>query len=201
MRSLSSPAPEMTSPYGESGVQSTVMEEWLPVIGYEGYYSVSTLGRVRRDAPTKYRGGISYPGRVLRTYQTQYNGNKYRIVSLCTGKGWKMGKVHRMVAIAFLGPPQPGMCVNHKNGDKGDNRIQNLEWVTLVENCRHAVDTGLTSHGEKNKMAMLSASQVRTIRQLYGTGNATQRALAKTFRTSQTCIWSIIHRRTWKRLG
>ncbi|KKL24932.1 hypothetical protein LCGC14_2410390 [marine sediment metagenome] len=200
MRSLSSPALEIPSPYTKSGIQSMVMEDWLPVAGYEGFYSVSTLGRVRRDAPTKYRGGISYPGRVLRTYQTQYNSNKYRIVSLCTGKGWRIGKVHRMVAIAFLGPPLPGMCVNHKNGDKWDNRVQNLEWVTLVENCRHAVAAGLTMYGEKNKMARLSAAQVRTIRQSYRTGNTTQRALAQTFRTSQACIWSIIHRRTWKRL-
>ena len=200
MGGLSSPPQEIASPYAKSGVQCRVMEEWLPVVGHEGYYSVSTLGRVRRDAPTKYRGGISYPGRVLRTYQTQYNGNKYRIVSLCTGKGWRIGKVHRMVAIAFLGPPQLGMCVNHKNGDKGDNRVQNLEWITLVENCRHAVAIGSTLHGEKNKMAKLSASQVRTIRQLYGIGDTTQRALAKTFCTSQACIWSIIHWRTWKRL-
>jgi hypothetical protein len=101
-------------------------ERWLPVKGYEGVYSVSDLGRVRRDAPN--RNGKP----PMCSYG--YNVNGYRQIMIRKVCHY----LHRLVAQAFLGdPPTPRHEVNHKNGNRTDNRVANLEWVTHSENVRH----------------------------------------------------------------
>jgi hypothetical protein len=105
-------------------------ERWLPVCGYEGLYDVSTEGRVRNGL----RG-------TMLSLQPTPKG--YLRVSLSRVGVSRNHMVHRLVARAFVSNDSDKPEVNHKDGDKVNNRATNLEWVTESENLIHAYDTGL----------------------------------------------------------
>lgn len=117
---------------------------YSPVLNYEGLYEVSTLGTVRSlDRSTLGRDGTIYPfkGKVL--HPSPNKQVEYLQVSL-----WKYGQgvshyVHRLVAEAHIPNPLELPEVNHKNGDRFNNQISNLEWVNSSGNSQHAADTGL----------------------------------------------------------
>lgn len=117
--------------------------------------------------------------------------------------------VHRLVAEAFLGQCPSGIEVNHKNGKRSDNRIENLEYVTRRENLRHAIDAGLwipkcrippekALHiGEKNGRSKLTEEDVRSMRIAHSGGEAT-RLLARRFDVSKSTVWNIVSLRKWR---
>lgn len=111
-------------------------EIWACVQGHPNY-EVSTKGRVRRNIKSLIVGGVSYPGMVLRPFR---NTKGYLQVSV--GKRSRM-TVHRLVANTFIYNPQNKEEINHINGRKEDNRVENLEWCTQRENLDHAIATGL----------------------------------------------------------
>lgn len=101
-----------------------MIEEWRPVIGYEGLYEVSSYGRVRsvdRYVKTCYGSYRLHKGKVL---SPGIRPDGYLVVSL----QYKMFRVHRIVAEAFLPNPDNLPQVNHKDEDKSNNRVDNLEW-------------------------------------------------------------------------
>lgn len=105
--------------------------------------------------------------------------------------------IHRLVAEAFI--PNPGKLpeVNHKNGDKADNRAENLEWVSPKGNMKHAVESGLMSRkGENHKMVKLTEADVIAIRGSLLTGNA----LAEKYSVSIGLISMIINNKRWKHI-
>jgi hypothetical protein len=127
------------------------------------------------------------------------NGHGYLAV------GWKEGgrvqgeRVHRLVWEVVHGPIQEGMQINHKNGDKTDNRLLNLELVTRLENMRHAYGTGLVrSDGESNPRAKLREDQVAEIRKFHADGVSAYR-LAKQYGVGQTTIKNIVRGHRWAR--
>lgn len=111
------------------------MEKWKDVIGYEGKYQVSNLGRVRSlnhitvDSLGRTR---THCGKIKSVNQ---NRNGYLQVHLLHQK---LVSVHRLVAESFIPNPRCLKDVNHKNGIKTDNRVENLEWVSRSENIQHA---------------------------------------------------------------
>jgi hypothetical protein len=109
--------------------------------------------------------------------------------------------VHRVVAATFIGPCPKGLEVNHKNGNRLDNRAQNLEYVTRSENMRHAHTFSTRKHtslrGNKVRNAKLSETKVRAIRKLLLAGK-TQTELANEFGVVKQVIWSIAHNKWWK---
>lgn len=117
-------------------------EIWKPVSGYEGFYEVSNLGRVKslpRWVNTA-NGGKQYrPGKVLKP---QFNGAYYH-VRLSVHHKIKIFLVHRLVAKSFIAPIEGKPWVNHINGIKTDNEVWNLEWSNVSENTKHAFRTGL----------------------------------------------------------
>lgn len=112
-------------------------EEWRPINGYEGWYEVSNCGRVRSlDRTIAYKDGHvhEYKGRLLKS-GTDRDG--YLLVSLHKNGKVKAGKVHRLVAQAFIPNPDKLPQVNHKNENKQDNRVSNLEWCSAKYNINY----------------------------------------------------------------
>ena len=129
-------------------------EQWKDIKGYEGIYQVSTLGRVRRLAGgiETERGNRYLPGRMKKAVLV----DGYLYYSLYINDVEERCAAHRLVAAAFIPNPENKPHINHLNGDKTDNRAENLEWCTRSENMRHALATGLWKQydrqGEKNPM-------------------------------------------------
>ena len=98
------------------------METWKDIPGWEGLYQVSNLGRI-----------LSIRVRELKPYKAR----GYKVATLHSGDRYKRAGVHRFVAQAFLQNPEGKEQVNHKNGDRADNRRENLEWATCQENNLH----------------------------------------------------------------
>lgn len=121
------------------------MEIWKDIPGYEGIYQASTLGNIR-TADGKTTSNKRYPIRRWKSRILKAKSNSYK-----TGKRvslWKDGKprdwlIARLVAITFLGNPQELFTVNHKDGDRMNNCVDNLEWLSSADNIRHGFSSGL----------------------------------------------------------
>jgi hypothetical protein len=180
-------------------------EEWKPVVGFEGAYEVSSMGRVRsldrlvRCGPDG-KGQRHIKGRLLKPRD---DGHGYFALDLrAAGQGTKRFpvKVYRLVATAFLGAaPSPDHDANHINGIKTDCRSSNLEWATHAQNMAHAGELGLVRHGETCHLSKLTDEQVIRLRYLYQQGD-TLTALATMFNITPPTVWSIVNGKTWKHL-
>ena len=157
-------------------------EEWRPVLGFEEIYEVANTGKIRRIKtgcilkPSRYKG---YPILCL-----NYSGKQY-------GR-----RLHRVVAQAFIPNPFNLPDVNHKNGIKDDNQSSNLEWMTKLDNTKHARMNDLWCLGEQHHSHKLTWEQVTEIRTRFIKGNG--RKLAKEFGVGQTAISKIVTFKTWK---
>lgn len=166
-------------------------EIWKDVVGYEGLYEVSSLGRVR----TNYSSARLKKGECL----SGGNTRGYRTVILCKDGKKNAMLVHRIVAFAFLGEPPDchRPTVNHKNMEKADNRPENLEWLSQADNCRHAAPKVPRLRGEGMPVHKLTEEDVRAIRARYIPHVVTLDQLADEYGVSNPTIHAIIHRRKW----
>lgn len=121
----------------------------------------------------------------------QINGTGYYRVSI----GGKLCFIHRLVAKLYIPNPENKPQVNHKDGNKLNNNVDNLEWVTNKENTIHAIKTGLQPIEEKSKVAKLKRSQVQFIK---SHDEMTRKELADLFNISENTISDIRNGRTWK---
>ncbi len=164
-------------------------EEWRPVPGYVGTYSVSSRGRVRSSQRRGTRGKVLSPSP---------SGKGYLSVCLSTPSGGVVRRyVHRLLLFAFTGPCPPGMECRHLNGIRTDNHRTNLEWGTKKQNADDRRLHGTHQHGSRCPAAKLTEDDVREIRRAY-CGAATQLDLAIGFDVSQSAISLIVNFKTWK---
>ena len=131
-------------------------EIWKDIEGYEGLYKVSNLGNVKSldRMVERFNNKVVIKG-IMLVQSLDHRG--YPLVNLHRdGKG-KTTRVHRIVAQNFIDNPLNNKTVNHKNGNKLDNRVENLEWMTYKENSQHSFRTGLRTNSYVNrKVLMLS---------------------------------------------
>ena len=165
-------------------------EEWCEIDGYNGRYQVSNLGRVK-----------SFFDKEARILKANKVAEGYLRVSLRKDSMAKNHYVHRLVAKAFIPNPGNKPQVNHIDGDKTNNRVENLEWMTGEENINHAFKLGLSKipRGSKNPSSKLTPDQVREIRRIYVKGSYKFGvvALAKRFKVSQETIRDIVKGRSY----
>jgi len=118
-------------------------EIWKDVPGYEGYYKVSNLGNVKsldRIVPHPRWGRQFWKGRIIKSSLDKYG---YPRLSLRKYNKAKFFTIHRLVAVSFIPNLENKPQVNHRDGNKTNNNVINLEWVSEKENVNHAYDTGL----------------------------------------------------------
>lgn len=124
----------------------------------------------------------------------------YLYVGLYTNTKRCFIPIHRLVAIQFLPNPENKCCVNHKDGDKENNNVNNLEWVTMSENMKHAYKNELVKipglKGEKHGRSKLSNDNIRQIREHYYFKRYTQKELSLIYDVTQSHISDIINNKT-----
>ena len=177
-------------------------EEWIDLEGSRETYQISNLGNVRRASRVGARG------RIIKSHEMaqSLNSNGYIRVSLATkdGSGYKF--VHRLVAELFIPNPDNKPFVNHIDGNKCNNRADNLEWCTKSENERHAWNMGLhrisdnRPRGERHGMRKLSQNDVDDIRKSHIRRDQERGSsgLAKKYGVTPQTITDIVNGRSWK---
>ena len=146
--------------------------KWFDIKGYEGLYQINKNGEVR-SLPhyTKFKNGTSYHnGKLLKLHD---NGKGYLKVDLCKDGKQKRFFIHRLVAGTFIENPNNYPQVNHINGNKKDNRVENLEWVSASTNVKHAVSMGLFHITEdKNLWKLTEEDALETLNNAILEGNS-----------------------------
>jgi hypothetical protein len=139
----------------------------------------------------------SQTGRIKELKSTLDTSNYKRLNIRCDNGKVKRYLVHRLVAICFLPNPENLLEVNHKNGDKLDNRVCNLEWVTRHQNMQHAFDSGLnTNLGSNNGKAILDEKQAIEIYKCLFEGQL-EKDLALRFNVNKGVIKKIKYKTSW----
>lgn len=175
------------------------MEIWKPVKGFEETYEVSSLGRIRSVDRVRYCGNgyVDKPSVILKQY---VNVRGYWCVSLYKNKKSHCRVVHRLMAETFLEKGANDTEVNHINGVKTDNFLENLEWVTHKENMRHAIESGLRSikTGGNTHNASFTNEQAVEIRKMFSSGNYSKSELARRYGVSFSTMGKLLNNKTYK---
>jgi len=179
-------------------------EEWRPVVGYEGLYAVSNLGRVKNvrpptTRPTRRADGTPSDIRGGRIRTLSPNQRGYHTLLLSKDGVTRHHAVHTLVLEAFVGPRPEGYMCNHLDCDGTNNTLSNLSWVTAQENMTYMVSLGRSLIGEKNCNARLTAPAVQDIRRMYGEGMSYEQIAAQAGADRRT-IRDVVTRRTWKHI-
>jgi len=175
-------------------------EVWKDIQGYEGLYQVSSLGRVKALAKTIiYKDGRVYPYKE-KILKFSVGTSGYPTLHFYSLEGVRETcMIHRLVAKSFIPNPETKITINHIDGNKTNNQVENLEWNTYAENKSHALATGLTkvtASKLESKLAKLDKEAVIDIltnckKRVEG---VLQKDFAAKYNVSSTCIESVFKR-------
>jgi len=178
-------------------MDSFVKEVWKDIKGYVGYYQVSNLGRIL-SLQRKYSTIKFCVESILKLRKDKYG---YLRCNLCRKSKRTYKCTHRLVAEAFIPNSDNKLQVNHKNGIKTDNRVENLEWCTAKENVYHRDNVlGKHNRGENHNLAKLTVADVTNIKLLLMIGVSKQTEIAPLFNISVSHISSINRNKTWRHI-
>jgi hypothetical protein len=169
-------------------------EIWEPIPGYEGRYDVSNFGRFRYYRVLKNKTVEVFS----RTFNTKILPTGYSAVGLIKDGKCHTYKVHRIVALVFLGKRPFGFEVSHLDGNKKNNLISNLIYESHGDNIRRMANHGTILVGERNPNSKLTALDVKEIRRLLRGKKLTQKEIAGKFGVNRTCISKIFLGVGWK---
>ncbi len=172
-------------------------EEWKDIKGFEGFYQISNLGRVKSLG-----GWCGTAKRNEKIRSTSLTHDGYVKIRLRHQSKDKTARVHRLVAEAFIPNPKNKETVNHIDGNKQNNAASNLEWADRTQQMLHAYKLGLKASqaGTQNSNAKLTDKQVREIRNLYVPNSKKfgTVALAKKYGVSNRVVGLIVNNKTYK---
>lgn len=183
---------------GFFNVNTFVMEKWKDIQGFNGYYQVSNKGRVR-----SFRYKASKKGRRDNPVMLKPNKKKngYVQYGLTKNGATKTFTAHRLVAIAFLPNKDDKLQINHIDGIKHNNNVENLEWCTASHNRKHAFKIGLSSmDGENHPQSKLTREDVLDIRNAYRLNCFTHQDIADAYGIGRKAVTKIINRQRWKHI-
>ena len=171
---------------------SMCVEIWKDILGYEGLYCLSILGRIKS---LNYNG----TGRI-QIMKSRIGIVGYRIINFHKDKKRKTKTIHRLLALHFIPNPENKPEVNHIDGDKSNYLLNNLEWNTRSENHIHSHKMGLedTRRGSKSNFAKLTEQQVLEIRKIDRT--MSQREIGLIYSVKSGTIGDILRRKNWNHI-
>ncbi len=179
-------------------------ERWKPVPGYEEHYEVSDFGNCRRISKAQ----NTHVGRQLKAHLARHGYRRFALSVSRLYSGVKHWNAHRLVWEAFNGPIPDGLEINHRNGVKDDNRLENLEVVTASQNKLHSIyvlgkyptSNKPKSKGSLNGRAIIAESDVPKIRAMISLGQS-DFDIALVYGVSPATIWHIRKGKTWKHVA
>lgn len=174
---------------------------WRDIPGYEGIYRISRCGLI--VAYAKVRVGKLFSRQYKEKELSQGISNGYRLVTLVKNGVKTSLFVHRLVAMTFKSNDNfMNLVVNHRDFNPQNNHIDNLEWVTQLQNVRHSQINGRlrAPKGEKNGHSKIKDTDVPTIIKLNRSG-VSQRDIAKKYKIDQSTVSDIITRKTYRHVG
>jgi len=164
-------------------------EIWKDIKGYEGLYQISNFGRVK-----------SFKGHKPRILKVCIDSKGYNKYMLSLGGNLKTHPVHRLVSEHFIPNPSNKSQVNHKDGDRLNNKVDNLEWVTPPENMQHAHRLGLINYNKgvlcNNKLSEKDVVNIRT-----ALSSLSTKELADILGVHYTTIRNIKLGKSWKHVS
>ena len=181
------------------------LEIWKDVIGFEGLYQISNKGRIksldRYIMQTNSFGDLyerRMHGKILSNKRN--NGNGYKITQLKKGAEEEIignNYVHILVAQHFIPNPENKLTVNHIDGNKSNNCVENLEWATYKEQSQHIIEHELKKSEYRKK---LTEDEIISIYKLMHTGKYTSKEVSEIFNCNKEAVRSIKNKRTWAKI-
>lgn len=166
--------------------------------GYEGLYSISDTGEVRRIFTTIIRSDGKKKRFKARLLKSLISSHGYFGLRLSKNSITEQKYIHRLIAEHFIPNPKKLDCINHKDGNKLNNSISNLEWCTKKYNNQHAYRTGLnTNQGETHNAGKLKKIDVRIIREALSLNHKASN-IARYFKVRPNNISNIKYFKIWK---
>jgi hypothetical protein len=178
------------------------MEIWKKIKKFNNEYEVSNLGNIRSVHGIVTRSNGWKYTRESKQLKPSLNRSGYLAGAVCIDKKITPYIIHRLVAEEFIPNPLNKLEVNHINGNKLDNRVENLEWMTRQENMTHAYENGLVRilKGSEIGTSILNEEQVKEIRSKFIPRVYSRVKLAKEYNISEATIKDILYKRTWTHL-